>query len=169
MDRRTARPGGGVPRTVPCQYKLSASCPASPCRVASAAACRRRLCGSAARYLRQAIKANPADYKSYEKLALVYGYWQRWQDAHDWYLKAAELYPGSERLWFKLGQVDEQLGKPDAALTYYTKAVQIEESYQQQFRRMYPTREKVISRLGETELATARKRIEELSHKAGHE
>lgn len=122
----------------------------------------------AAKYLRRAIGANPADYRNYEKVALAYGYGQRWQDAHDWYLKAAELYPGCERLWFKLGQAAEQLGKPDAALTYYTKAVQIEESYQQQFRRMYPTREKVISRLGDNDLATARKRIEELSARAGN-
>jgi len=122
----------------------------------------------AARYLRQAVGANPADYRNYEKLALAYSYWQRWQDAHDWYLKAAELYPGCERLWFKLGQAAEQLGKPGAALTYYIKAVQIEESYQQQFHQMYPTREKVISRLGDADLATARKRIEELSTQAGN-
>jgi tetratricopeptide (TPR) repeat protein len=123
----------------------------------------------AAGCLRQAIDANPADYKNYEKLAQVYSQEQRWQDTYDWYLRAAERYPGCERLWFRLGQAAEQLGQPQAALGYYTKAVQIEEAYQQQFRRMYPTREKVISRLGEKELATARKRIEELSNKAGHE
>jgi len=121
----------------------------------------------AALCLRQAIEANPADYRNYEKLALAYSLCQRWQDAHDWYLKAAELYGGCERLWFKLGQAAEQIGKPDAALGYYTKAVQIEESYQQQFRRMYPGREKVISRLGDKDLAIARKRIEELSTQAG--
>lgn len=120
----------------------------------------------ATRYLRKAIDANPADYRNYEKLALAYSQWQRWQDAHDWYLKAAELYPGCERLWFKLGQAADQLGKSDAALTYYTKAVEIEESYQQQFRRMYPERPKVISRLGDKDLAIARKRIEELSSQA---
>ena len=127
------------------------------------------LLDKAAGYLRQAIDANPADYKNYEKLAQVYAQAQRRQDTYDWYLKAAELYPGCERLWFRLGQVAEQLGKPEAALGYYTRAVRIEEAYQQQFRRMYPAREKVISRLGEKELATARKRIEELSNKAGHE
>jgi tetratricopeptide (TPR) repeat protein len=124
------------------------------------------LLDKAAACLRNAIEANPADYKNYEKLAQVYSQGQRWQDAHDWYLKAAEHYPGSERLWFRLGQTAEPLGKPDAALAYYTKTVQIEESYQQQFRRMYPTREKVISRLGEKDLAIARKRIAELSSRA---
>jgi len=127
------------------------------------------LLDKAAGYLRQAVDANPADYKNCEKLAQVYAHAQRWQDAHDWYLKATQLYPGSERLWFRLAQAAEQLGKPEAALGYYTKAVQIEEAYQQQFRRMYPTREKVISRLGEKELATARQRIEALSDKAGRE
>jgi len=127
------------------------------------------LLDKAAGCLRQAIDANPADYKNYEKLAQVYNEGQRWQDAYAWYLKAAELYPGSDRLWFRVGQAAERLGKPEAALGYYTRAVRIEEAYQQQFRRMYPAREKVISRLGEKELATARKRIEELSNKAGHE
>lgn len=123
----------------------------------------------AIRCLRDAIAADPADYKNYEKLAMAYAQGQRWQDAHGWLLKAAELYPGCDRLWFKLGQTADQLGKPDAALTYYTKTVQIEESYQRQFRRMYPDREKVISRLGDKDLGAARKRIEELSSQAGHE
>ena len=117
----------------------------------------------AAQYLRQAVEQNPADYKNYEKLAQVCALGQRWQDAYDWYLKATERYPGCERLWFRLAQAAEQLGKPEAALGYYIKAVQIEEAYQQQFRRMYPTRDKVISRLGDRDLTIARKRIEELS------
>jgi hypothetical protein len=123
----------------------------------------------AAACLRQAIDANPADYKNYEKLAQAYNLEGRWQDAHDWCLKAANLYPGCERLWLKLGQTAEQLGKPGEALGYYTKAVQIEDVYQQQFRRMYPTREKVISRLGDKNLAIAKRRIEELSNKTRHE
>lgn len=119
--------------------------------------------------LRRAIDANPADYKSYEKLAQAYAQGQRWQDAYDWYLKAVARYPGSERLWFRLGQTAEQLGQPDAALGHYERAVRVEEAYQQQFHRMYPDREKVISRLGEKDLATARRRIEELSNKTRHE
>jgi tetratricopeptide (TPR) repeat protein len=123
-----------------------------------------RLLDRAAQCFRKAVAANPADYKDYEKLAQVYLGMQRWQDAYNWYLKAAELYPGCERLWFRLGQVAEQLGKTDDALVFYTKAVQIEESYQQQFRRMYPSRENVISRLGDEELLVARKRIAEISN-----
>jgi O-antigen ligase len=122
-----------------------------------------RLLDKAAQCFRKAVAVNPADYKDYEKLAQVYVELQRWQDAYNWYLKAAELYPGCERLWFRLAQSAEQLGKTNGALTYYTKAVQIEESYEQQFRRMYPQREKVISRLGDADLLAARTRIAELS------
>jgi tetratricopeptide (TPR) repeat protein len=118
----------------------------------------------AIRCFRRAIDTNPADYKSYEKLAQVYSQGQRWHDAYTWYMRAAESYPGCERLWFKLGQAAEQIGAPGTALDCYTKAVDIEESYQQQFRRMYPNREKVISRLGDEDLAIARKRMEELSN-----
>jgi O-antigen ligase len=118
---------------------------------------------AAARSFRRAIETDPADYKNYEKLAQAYGRLKQWQDAFDSYRKSVELYPGSERLWFHLAQTAEQLSKPDAALGYYTKAVEIEESYQQQFRRMYPNRDKVVSRLGEDELALARNRIQELS------
>ncbi|MBN1508144.1 MAG: O-antigen ligase family protein [Sedimentisphaerales bacterium] len=121
------------------------------------------LIDKAVQCLRQAIRTNPADYKNYEKLAQTYSQSRQWQDAHDWYLQAVELYPGCERLWFRLGQTAEQLGETEAALTYYTKAVEVEESYQQQFRRMYPEREKVISRLGEEDFALARNRISQLS------
>jgi len=118
----------------------------------------------AVRRFRRAIDTNPADYKSYERLAQAYGAMKQWQQACEWYGKAASLYPGCERLWFKLAQAAEQLSRTDAALAGYAKAVDIEESYQQQFRRMYPNREKVISRLGDEDLAIARKRMEELSN-----
>ena len=117
----------------------------------------------AVRCFRKAIDTSPADYKSYERLAQAYSAMKQWQQACEWYGRAAELYPGCERLWFKLAQAAEQLGRTDAALAGYAKAVDIEESYQQQFRRMYPDREKVISRLGDEDLAIAKKRIAELS------
>lgn len=123
----------------------------------------------ALRCFRKATDTNPADYKSYEKLAQAYSAMKRWQQAYEWYAKAASLYPGCERLWFKLAQAAEQLGRTDDALAGYAKAVDIEESYQQQFRRMYPKREKVISRLGDEDLAIARKRIAELSKQTERE
>ncbi len=117
----------------------------------------------AARCFRRAIEANPADYKNYEKLALVYGQLGEKHKTYDWYLKAVQLYPGSDRLWFGLAQAAERLGLRDAALSHYQKAVEIEDSYRRQFRQMYPQREKIVSRLGEQDYRLARKRIEELS------
>jgi len=124
---------------------------------------RTALLEEAVRCFREAIERNPADYKNYEKLAMVYGRLGQQQKAYDWYLRAAGLYPGCERLWFELAQTAEQLGKAGLALCHYTKAVEIEDSYRQQFRRMYPDREKIVSRLGDKEYQHAKKRIEELS------
>jgi len=117
----------------------------------------------AGRCFGEAIRRNPAEYKNYEKLAAVYSRLRQHQKAYEWYLKAAALYPGCERIWLELAQTAEQLGKAGLALCHYTKAVEIEESYRQQFRQMYPDREKVVSRLGDKEYEHAKRRIEELS------
>jgi tetratricopeptide (TPR) repeat protein len=117
----------------------------------------------AARSFGQAIERNPADYKNYEKLAMSYGRLGQQQNAYEWCLKATALYPGCERIWFELAQAAEQLGKTGLALCHYVKAVEIEDSYRQQFRQMYPNREKVVSRLGDKEYQHAKRRIEELS------
>ena len=117
----------------------------------------------AARCLREAIHRNPADYKNYEKLARVYTCLGQPPQAYETYLRAAALYPGCERLWFELAQAAEQLGKPGLALCHYVKAVEIEDSYRQQFHQMYPDREKIVSRLGDREYRFAKRRIEELS------
>lgn len=113
----------------------------------------------AARYFREAVARSSADYKNYEKLAIVYNRLGKRQEAYDWYLKAARLYPGSERLWFELGRLAEQMGRPHVALGHYRKAVEIEDGYRQQFRTMYPDREPVVSRLGEEEYRFAQERI----------
>jgi hypothetical protein len=117
----------------------------------------------AARCFNQAIERNPANYKNYENLAMVYARLGQPQKAYDWYLRAAGLYPGRERIWFELARIAEQLGRPSLALCHYAKAVEIEDSYRRQFRQMYPDREKVVSRLGDKEYQHAQKRIEELS------
>jgi O-antigen ligase len=117
----------------------------------------------AARCFGEAIERNPADYKNYEKLATVYGRLGQPKKAYEWYLKAAGLYPGCERIWFELAKTAEQIGKTGLTLCHYTKAVEIEDSYRQQFRQMYPDREKVVSRLGDKEYQHAKRRIEELS------
>jgi tetratricopeptide (TPR) repeat protein len=117
----------------------------------------------AAQCFSQAVERNPANYKNYENLATVYGRLGQPQKAYDWYLRAAGLYPGRERLWFELAQTAEKLGRGGLALCHYTRAIEIENSYRQQFRQMYPDREKTVSRLGDKEYQYARKRIEELS------
>ena len=117
----------------------------------------------AARCFSEAIERNPADYKNYEKLAAVYSRLGQAQKAYEAYLRAAACYPGCERIWFELAQAAEQIGKPGLALCHYTKAVEIEDAYRQQFRQMYPDREKIVSRLGDKEYQLAQKRIAELS------
>ncbi len=113
----------------------------------------------AARYFREAVARSPADYKNYEKLAIVYSRSGKRQEAYDWYFKAARLYPGCERLWFELGQLAERMGQSQAALGHYRKAIEIENSYREQFRTMYPERDQVVSRLGEKEYRLAMERI----------
>jgi tetratricopeptide (TPR) repeat protein len=117
----------------------------------------------AAQCFSTAIERDPASYKNYENLATVYARLGQPQKAYAWYLRAAGLYPGREWIWFELAQTAEQLGRAGLALCHYTKAVEIENSYRQQFRQMYPDREKIVSRLGDKEYQHARKRIEELS------
>ena len=117
----------------------------------------------AVRCFSQAIERNPANYKNYENLATAYARLGQPQKAYDWYLRAAGLYPGREWLWFELAQTAEQLGRTGLALCHYVKAVEIEGSYREQFRQMYPDREKIVSRLGDKEYQHAQKRIEELS------
>ncbi len=116
----------------------------------------------AARCFREAIARSPADYKNYENLATVYTRMERYQDAYEWYLRAADLYAGCDRLWLELGQSAERLGRNDAALAHYGRAVEIEDSYREQFHRMYPERTKIVSRLGEKEYRLAREQIDRL-------
>lgn len=117
----------------------------------------------AARSFREVIAANPADYKNYENLAMVYNQLGQPAQAYDWFLKAVARYPGRGRLWFELANTAERLDRPGAALDHYRKAVAIEDSYRRQFRTMYPDREKTVSRLGEQDYEQARRRIEELA------
>ncbi len=112
---------------------------------------------------REAMERSPADYKNYENLAMAYSRLGQHERAYDWYLRATERYGGCERLWFELARAAEELGRTDVALTDYRKAVEIEESYRRQFRRMYPERERVISRFDEEDYRFARERIEALS------
>ena len=154
------------------------SCPAAPSRNARLHLSLFRNTGrrdslvAAEKYMLIAIERNKADFKSFEQLAEVYSLFSRIcspEQRSDYLNKAfanafhtVELYPGSGRLRIKLAQFAEQLGKTDIAITNYEKAIDIENSYREQFRIMYPG-QTIFSRLGEEKYQTAKQRIKLLS------
>jgi tetratricopeptide (TPR) repeat protein/O-antigen ligase len=111
---------------------------------------------------KKAITRNKADFKNYEKLSEVYELLGQLQKAYDWCLEAIQLYPGSDRLHFKLAQIAEKLGKTDIAIEQYKKTIEIENSFRRQFKMMYPERKEIVSRLGEEKYKFAIKKIKEL-------
>jgi hypothetical protein len=118
-----------------------------------------------------AIARDNADFKNYEKLSEVYTLLaenspeQEKKDllhyAMDNLWSAVERYPTSDRLRFELAETAEMLGKTDIAVAQYTKAVEIEDAYRNQFKIMYPGRE-IFSRLGEEKYEKAKQRIKSL-------
>jgi O-antigen ligase len=117
----------------------------------------------AAECFRKATEVNPAEYKNYEKAGLAFSLLGQDEQAYEWYGKAAGLYPENERIQMRLAQTADRMGKRDAALAYYRKAVEIENAFRSQFTQMYPKWEKQVSRLGESDYQLALKRIKELS------
>ena len=81
---------------------------------------------------------------------------------HEILRETARRYPGKGMLQFELGKIAERLNDNKTALAHYKKAVQIEDGYRKQFRRMYPGRE-MFSRLGQNNYASAKERIAQLS------
>ncbi len=110
-----------------------------------------------------AIERNEASFKNYDKLSTVYNLLGETQKAYDCGLEAAKRYPGSGRLQFKLAEIAEQLGKTALAIGHYNEAIDIEDKYRRQFQRMYPERDKIVSRLGEEKYKKAKQQIENLS------
>ncbi len=115
----------------------------------------------------QAIVRSKADFKNYEKLSDVYELQGQTQKAYDWCQKAIQLYPGSDRLHFKLAQIAEKLGKTDIAIEQYKKTIEIEDSFRRQFKMMYPERKEIVSRLGEDNYQFAIKKAKELTNENG--
>jgi tetratricopeptide (TPR) repeat protein len=123
--------------------------------------------------LQAAIKRNNADFKNFERLTETYNQMaeiSKPKEKNDWLNKAlnsaqqaVELYPGCERLHFELAKIAEEIGKIDLAYKQYNKAIEIEDSFRQQFKMMYPERE-IVSRLGEDKYQFALERITRLSH-----
>jgi tetratricopeptide (TPR) repeat protein len=121
-----------------------------------------------------AIDRNPIDYKNFEALTETYIYMaQARPDRNEEILAkalyaaqtAVDLYPGFGRLRMALAGVHELLGDFNSAVAQYKKAVEIENAFREQFRRLYPDRD-VFSRLGEENYQLALDRIEELSGSA---
>jgi hypothetical protein len=124
-----------------------------------------------------AIERNNAAFKNYERLTEVYSLLadiSKDQEKTDWLNRAydntlftvEELYPGCARLRIELAKVSELLGKVDTAISQYEKAIEIEDEYRAQFRKMYPEREEVVSRLGDKKYQFAKKRLELLTNQS---
>ena len=120
-----------------------------------------------------AIKRNKAAFKNYERLTEVYillADISKQQEKTEWLNKAYDntlftvehLYPGCARLRIEMAKISELLGKTDIAISQYEKAIDIEDEYRAQFREMYPTREEVVSRLGDKKYLFAKQRLKYL-------
>ena len=123
--------------------------------------------------LRTAIERNIAAFKNYERLTEVYLLLSETSTQHekiDWLNEAfqtaslaVEHYPGCARLRIELAKIAERLGKNDIAACQYAEAIDIEDSYRNQFREMYPEREEIVSRLGKDKYLFAKDRLKSLS------
>ncbi|GAH17552.1 unnamed protein product, partial [marine sediment metagenome] len=119
--------------------------------------------------LRAAIERNSAAFKNYERLTEVYlllAEISTQQEKIDWLNEAFEIaslavehYPGCARLRVELAKIAERLGKTGIAASQYEQAIDIEDSYRDQFRQMYPEREKIVSRVGEEKYQFAKQRL----------
>jgi tetratricopeptide (TPR) repeat protein len=119
-----------------------------------------------------AAKRNPASYKPYELLVnarLLYAHNFPLQSSHylnlalDAAKKAVKRYPNLARLRLNLAKIAELLEIYPLALENYAKAVQIEDAYRLQFKKMYPNR-KMFSRLGENNYQVAKQKIRVLQN-----
>ena len=86
-----------------------------------------------------------------------------WLDkAFDAASEAVKRYPGNAGLRVELARIAEGQGRTQTAIEHYSKAVDIEDSYRDQFRTIYPEREDVVSRLGEDKYLFAKDRLKSL-------
>jgi O-antigen ligase len=82
------------------------------------------------------------------------------------YEQALKRYPGADRMHFDAAQTAESLGRHKTALNHYKAAVQIEDDFRAQFKIMYPGYTETVSRLGQSDYQTAKKKIQELTVKS---
>jgi tetratricopeptide (TPR) repeat protein len=127
--------------------------------------------------LRAAIWRNSAAFKNYERLTEVYlllSEVSTHPEKSDWLQKAFEnasstveyRYPGCARLRIELAKIAELLVKTDVAIKQYKEAINIEDKYRDQFREMYPEREKIVSRLGEEKYQFAKQQLKFLTRQS---
>jgi tetratricopeptide (TPR) repeat protein len=105
---------------------------------------------------------NPADFRDYEWLGDAYDLLGRPDQAYEAYDHAVRCYPACDRLWLRLGQMSEKVGRPQVAAGHYAKAVEIEEVFRRQFASLYPDWKRPVSRLGEEDYRFARQRLQAL-------
>ena len=133
-----------------------------------------QLLNKAVEYFLKAARRDPENFNNLEKLSNSYTLISQnspatekaeaLRSAYEYGTEALNRYPGSDRIHFKLAKIAEELKNTDATLKHYNKAVEIEDSYRQQFRIMYPEKE-VFSRLGPTNYKLAKERIKELENR----
>ncbi|MFC1793632.1 O-antigen ligase family protein [Planctomycetota bacterium] len=126
--------------------------------------------------LQSAIGRSNAEFKNFERLTDIYRLLAETsigQEKTDWLNKAyeaasqaVERYPGCGRLHFKQAQIADQMGNAEIAVEQYTKAIEIEDEYRDQFRQLYPEREDIVSRIDKNMYLYAKERVEELSKKS---
>jgi len=131
---------------------------------------------SAESCLQSAIGRSSAEFKNFERLTDIYrllAETSKGQEKADWLNKAfeaasqaVERYPGCGRLHFKQAQIADQMGNAANAIEHYTKAIEIEDEYRAQFRKMYPEREDIVSRIDKSMYLYAKERVEELAGKS---
>jgi len=120
-----------------------------------------------------AILRDPSDFKNYKKLSEIYIVFARnssgdeatgfCDKAYEYGCLAAKRYPGFSELQLELGKLAEKLDRIQGAKGHYEKAVTIEDSYREQFCRMYPGKE-IFSRLGDSNYQFAKDRLAVLSN-----
>ena len=130
-----------------------------------------QLLNKAAGYFLKATQLDPENFNNFEKLSDTYALISKnfpdrrkaeaLRSAYEYGSEALKRYPGSDRINLKLAKIAEEQKLADAALTHYKKALEIEDSYREQFRIMYPEKE-IFSRLGPANYKLAKERIKEL-------
>ena len=119
----------------------------------------------------EAAKRNKADFKNFKNLSEVYSLLadnsigrkksEFEMLAYANALNAVELYPGSAKLRIEWATLAEKSGVTSVAIEQYKKAIEIEDAYRLQFKKMYPDRD-IFSRLGEEKYQFAQDRIKQL-------